>query len=100
MVIAEITAGILLGPALLGWALPEVSSALFSPESLVMLQVVSSLGLVLFMFFIGLELDPGLLRGRGHASLVISQATFLVPLGLSVLLAFYLHPLLAEPGAP
>lgn len=100
MVVAEIAAGILLGPSLLGWVLPEVSSALFAPESLVMLQVVSSLGLVLFMFFIGLELDPGLLRGRGHASLVISQTTFLVPLGLTVLLALYLHPVLAEPGVP
>jgi Kef-type K+ transport system membrane component KefB len=100
MVVAEIGAGILLGPSLLGWLLPEVSSTLFAPESLVMLQVVSNLGLVLFMFFIGLELDPGLLRGRRHASLVISQATFLVPFGLTVLLAIYLHPRLAAPGVP
>lgn len=100
MVVAEITAGILLGPSLLGWVLPEVSSALFAPDSLVMLQVVSNLGLVLFMFFIGLELDFGLLRGRGRASLMISQATFLVPLGLTLLLALYLHPVLAEPHVP
>jgi len=100
MVVAEITAGILLGPSLLGWLWPDVSLALFASDSLVMLQVVSSLGLVLFMFFIGLELDPGLLRERGQASLVISQTTFLVPLGLTVPLALWLHPLLAEPGVP
>lgn len=100
MVVAEITAGILLGPSLLGWLLPDVSQALFAPESLVMLQVVSSLGLVLFMFFIGLELDPTLLRGRGQASLVISQTTFLVPLGLTVALALWLHPQHAGPGVP
>jgi Kef-type K+ transport system membrane component KefB len=100
MVVAEITAGILLGPSLLGWALPEVSAALFAPDSLVMLQVVSNLGLVLFMFFIGLELDVAVLRGRSRAPLVIAQATFLVSLGLTVLLALYLHPRFAEPHVP
>jgi Kef-type K+ transport system membrane component KefB len=98
MVVAEITAGILLGPSLLGWIAPDVSTALFAKDSLVLMQVVSNLGLVLFMFLIGLELEPGLLRGRGHAPLVIAQTTFLVPLGLGVLLALYLYPGWAAPG--
>ncbi len=91
MVIAEITAGILLGPSVLGWLWPELSRALFAPESLELLQVVSNLGLALFMFLIGLELDPSLSRGRGRASLIVSQATLVVPLGLGILLALYLH---------
>jgi Kef-type K+ transport system membrane component KefB len=92
MVIAELVAGILLGPSLLGWLLPDVSRALFASDSLPSLGLVSQVGLVLFMFLIGLELDPRLLRERGHAPLVISQATFLVPLLLGVLLALYLYP--------
>ena len=90
MVVAEIVAGILLGPSLLGWLWPDLSSALFAPESMPLLQVVSQLGLVLFMFLIGLEFDRNLLRGRGRSSLVISQSTFFVPFGFGVLLAFYL----------
>lgn len=96
MVVAEITAGILLGPSVLGWLLPEVSAALFAPDSLELLQVVSDLGLVLFMFLVGLEFDPNLARGRGHATLMISQVSFVVPLGLGILLAFYLHGPLAD----
>ncbi len=91
MVVAEITAGILLGPSVLGWLLPEVSAALFAPDSLELLQVVSNLGLVLFMFLVGLEFDPSSSRGRGHVALLVSQATFVVPLALGVLLALHLH---------
>jgi Kef-type K+ transport system membrane component KefB/nucleotide-binding universal stress UspA family protein len=92
MVIAEIAAGILLGPSLLGWLFPEVSASLFDASSLGILKMVSQLGLILFMFIIGLELDPQLLRGRGHASVAISHTSIVLPFALGVLLAFYLHP--------
>src|SRR5579859_3886586 len=52
MVIAEIVAGILLGPSLLGLASPHLMGALFPKESLPMLSLVSQVGLVLFMFLI------------------------------------------------
>jgi Kef-type K+ transport system membrane component KefB len=91
MVIAEIIAGILLGPSLLGWLLPDVSTALFEASSLGILKMVSQLGLILFMFVIGLELDLHLLRGRGHTSVAISHTSIILPFVLGVMLAFYLH---------
>jgi Kef-type K+ transport system membrane component KefB/nucleotide-binding universal stress UspA family protein len=98
MVIAEITAGILLGPSLLGWLAPELSASLFEASSLGALKIVSQLGLILFMFLIGLELDPELLRGRGRASVAISHSSIVVPFVLGFLLAVYLHPRYSDPS--
>jgi Kef-type K+ transport system membrane component KefB len=98
MVIAEVVAGILLGPSLLGWLLPEVSAALFPPQSLGALHIMSQLGLVLFMFLVGMELDVGLLRARGHVALIISNCSIAVPFLLGALAAAYLHPRFSEPG--
>jgi Kef-type K+ transport system membrane component KefB len=92
MVIAEITAGIVLGPSLFGWLCPNAAQALFPADSMAALQLVSQLGLILFMFLIGLELDPNLLRGHGRTSFVISHTSIIVPFALGSLLAFYLYP--------
>jgi len=56
-VVGEMLAGILLGPSLLGWLAPDFSAALFPASSLGLLTAVSQLGLVLFMFLVGLELN-------------------------------------------
>jgi Kef-type K+ transport system membrane component KefB/nucleotide-binding universal stress UspA family protein len=97
-VIAEIVAGILLGPSLLGWLAPGVSAALFPPASLGTMQLVAQMGVVLFMFLVGLELDPALLRGRGHTSVVISHTSIVVPFLLGSGLAFYLYPRFSDPS--
>lgn len=88
LVIAEVVAGIVLGPSLLGWLAPGLMHALFPPSSLQTLKLLSQVGLVLFMFMIGLELDPKLLRGKTHSSVVISHSSIVVPFGLGVLAAF------------
>jgi len=92
MVIAEIVAGIVLGPSLLGWVWPAAAEILFPPDSLVLLQLVSQLGLILFMFLIGLELDLKLLKGRGQTSVAISHTSIMVPFALGSVLALYLYP--------
>lgn len=89
-VVAEIIAGIVLGPSVLGWVAPVASATLFPPESLDVLRSASELGLVLFVFLVGLELDLGMLRGRLHASFAIGLASLAVPFALGAALAF--HP--------
>jgi Kef-type K+ transport system membrane component KefB len=100
LVIAEVVAGICLGPSLLGWLAPEVMKALFPDGSLPVLKVLSQVGLMLFMFLIGLELDPRLLKGRGHASVAISHSSIIVPFALGGVAALWLYPRLADPGVP
>ncbi len=76
-VVGEMVAGILLGPSLLGLAAPRISAALFPPESLGYLSALSQIGLVLFMFLVGLELEGKLLRNQGR--LPSSPATPALP---------------------
>lgn len=95
-VVGEMAAGILLGPSLLGWAAPRVSAALFPPESLAYLGSLTQIGLIIFMFLVGLELDTKLLRGRGRVALVTSHASIVVPFCLGATLALYLYPRLSD----
>jgi Kef-type K+ transport system membrane component KefB len=90
-VIGEIVAGILLGPTLLG-ALPgDLDTLLFPPDIRPFLNVLAQLGLVLFMFLIGLEVDLSFMRGREKVAVSVSLASILLPFALGVLLAAYLH---------
>jgi Kef-type K+ transport system membrane component KefB len=99
-VIAEVIAGIVLGPSLLGRVSPAFAVALFPKASLPGLSLLSQVGLVFFMFLIGLELDPKILRGRGASSFAISAAGILVPFSLGALLAVQIFASQAEPGVP
>jgi len=89
-VVGEMAAGILLGPSLLGWVAPGFSTRLFPPGSLGLLGLLSQIGLVLFMFQIGLELDTGALRRQGRVAFASAVASIAVPFGLGVALAFRL----------
>jgi Kef-type K+ transport system membrane component KefB len=100
MVIAEVVAGILLGPSLLGVLSPVTMATLFPPSSMPLLGMMSQVGLLLFMFLIGLELDPKLLRGRAHTSVAISHSSIIVPGVLGGVLGIYLYPRLSSPDVP
>jgi Kef-type K+ transport system membrane component KefB len=97
-VIGEIIAGIVLGPSLVGWLWPQVSGWLFRPDSLPTLQFFSQLGLLLFMFIIGLELDVSLLKNKARAAVVVSHAGIVFPFFLGVWLAYGLFAEFAPGG--
>lgn len=90
-VIGEIVAGIALGPSLLGYFFPEAFLWLFPTESLTNLGLLSQVGLVLFMFVIGMELDFGVLKNKINETLVISHAGILVPFFLGIVASYWIY---------
>jgi len=100
VVIGEMLAGILLGPSLLGRVFPSIEARLFPPASLPPLHLISQLGVVLFMFVVGMEVDFDRLRRRARATLVISNVGIVVPFALGMLLSVYLHENYAPAGVP
>lgn len=99
-VIGEIVAGIVLGPSVVGYWFPETFDFLFPSGSLVNLQFMSQVGLVLFMFVVGMELDLGALKGRAHDAIVVSHASIVIPYALGVGLAYWLYLDFAPPTVP
>jgi Kef-type K+ transport system membrane component KefB len=99
-VIGEIVAGIVLGPSLLGRVWPEASQFLLPQEVAPSLRIIAELGVILYMFLIGLELNAGLIRSRAHATIAISHASIVTPFLLGAVLALWLYKPLAPAGVP
>jgi Kef-type K+ transport system membrane component KefB len=97
-VIGEIIAGIVLGPSLLGMYFPEFSSTLFPVESLGNLKFLSQIGLILFMFVIGMELDLKVLKNKANEAVVISHASIVIPFTLGIGLAYFVYNRFAPEG--
>lgn len=97
-VIGEIIAGIVLGPSLIGYYFPEFFDVLFPVESLGNLQFLSQIGLILFMFVIGMELDISVLKNKAHDAVVISHASIIIPFALGMGLAFYIYTSFSPEG--
>jgi Kef-type K+ transport system membrane component KefB len=97
-VIGEIIAGIVLGPSLIGLYFPEFSNALFPAQSLGNLQFLSQIGLILFMFVIGMELDLKVLKNKAHEAVVISHASIIIPFALGMGLAYFIYQSFAPEG--
>ena len=97
-VIGEMVAGLALGPSLLGAAMPETMHRLFPADSLAPLGALSQLGVLLYMFVVGLRLDLGLLRTRARAAVATSYASIAAPFGMGAAIAPLLYERLAPPG--
>ncbi|MFM6191631.1 MAG: cation:proton antiporter [Planktothrix sp.] len=96
LVIGEIIAGIMLGPSLLGLIAPDIMTALFPAETLSYLNVLSEIGLIFFMFLIGLELNPKYLSGQLETAILISHVSIIVPLSLGMISALYFYPIVSN----
>lgn len=99
-VVGEIVAGIVIGPSVLGHFAPGVARVLVPADSVAPLGVIAQIGVVLFMFLVGLELDASLLRSRTRAAIAISNVSVIVPLALGALLALHLRPRFSSPSVP
>jgi Kef-type K+ transport system membrane component KefB len=99
-VIGEIIAGIVLGPSVLGRMAPHVASYVLPTTVAPILNVIAQIGVILYMFLVGLELDPKLLKNRGHATVAISHASILAPFLMGAALALLLFPTFSPGNVP
>jgi Kef-type K+ transport system membrane component KefB len=99
-VIGEMVAGIMLGPSLLGWIWPTAQHFVLPASAAPYLKIIADIGVILYMFLVGLELNAGLLRAKAHTTIAISHTSILVPFLLGVTLALWLFPLYAPADKP
>jgi Kef-type K+ transport system membrane component KefB len=98
-VVGEMMAGVFLGPSVFGLLAPTAFQFVFATSSLGSLRLLSQVGVCLFMFTVGMEMDAAELRRKAHTAVVVSHASIIAPYFLGVLLALFLYGRLAQPGA-
>jgi len=89
-VVGEIIAGVVLGPSLLGYYFPEISVFLFPESSLGSISFLSQIGLILFMFIVGMELDFRTLKNKAHDATIISHSSIAITFTIGVGVALFL----------
>jgi Kef-type K+ transport system membrane component KefB len=92
-VMGEVVAGIALGPTIFGWLAPGLQASLFPADILPAFGIAANLGLVFYMFLVGLELDPKQLKGRISQAAAISNTSVALPLMLGIAVALPLYGL-------
>ncbi len=97
-VMGEMIAGIVMGPSVLGLIYPQALGFLFPASSLGTLQLLSQIGVVLFMFIVGMEVNVQQLREKGSAAVMISHASIIIPFLLGTALSLFLYQGLAPAG--
>jgi Kef-type K+ transport system membrane component KefB len=99
-VVGEMIAGILLGPSLLGAISPEAMAFLFPPQSLDSLRLLSQLGVIIFMFVVGTEINTQHIRQYAHAAVLVSHASIVIPFFLGSAFCLIIYPSYAPPHIP
>lgn len=97
-VVGEVVGGIMLGPSLLGKISPTLYAQVLPPAVTPFLTVYAQLGVILYLFLVGLELDLSVIRKAGHTTVAISHASIVLPFLLGSGLALVLYPRLATSG--
>ena len=95
-VVGEMFAGIFLGPSLLGWLAPKFSALIFPPSSLGYLNILSQVGLIIFMFLVGMSINPKELKDHWHAAVLTSHVSISIPFVLAAFFSLYLYPRLSD----
>jgi len=98
-VVGEMIAGVLLGPSLFGWLAPQAFAFTFPAATLNTLQLLSQVGVCLFMFAVGMELNVEHVRNKAPTAVVVSHASIVAPFLLGASLAWFLYSRFAAPGA-
>ncbi|MEO8504773.1 MAG: cation:proton antiporter [Acidobacteriota bacterium] len=97
-VVGEMLAGILLGPSFFGLIAPVTQAALFPASSIEALSMLSQIGVIVFMFVVGIDLDVAHLKQRSQAAIGVSHASIIVPFFLGTGVALFVYRELAPPG--
>lgn len=99
-VIGEMIAGIILGPSFFGMYFPDLSNAIFPTHTLGNIQFLSQIGLLLFMFIVGMELDLKVLKSKATDAIMISHASIIFPFSLGILLSYFIYSKFAPENVP
>jgi Kef-type K+ transport system membrane component KefB len=98
-VVGEMAAGILLGPSLFGWLWPSAFAFVFPTDSMGALRLLSQVGICLFMFSVGMELNLSHARNKAPTAVAVSHASIVVPFVMGVALAYFVFVDYAGPAA-
>jgi Kef-type K+ transport system membrane component KefB len=97
-VMGEVLGGIVLGPSVVGFFFPQFTTSVFHPEAMVFLRHVAEIGITLYLFVMGLEIDLPRLRQSARSAVLISQFSIVLPFVLGLVLAHYLYEIYAPTG--
>jgi len=99
-VIGEMIAGVLLGPSCLGWLSPGVMTSVFPDSSMNTLRIFSQVGVILFMFLVGTDIDLSHFRAKARTAVWVSHASIVLPFLIGTTLSFFIYRSMAPSGVP